>query len=259
MRSLKQLRKTTAIYYYKYSVSNIHGNFKIRKLSFNYYFIMTTKLAVFDMDGTLIDGRVIFSLSEKLGFSDKVKQIQAWDLPGYLKTGKIAGLLRGIEEKEIWSATASVPLMKNSEFTVSELRKRGFRIGMITDSYTIAAEFVAKRLSLDFFVANELELKDGIITGKINMPRGWEQIDCFCKLSVCKRYHLEKHAAAYGIPVRNTLAVGDTRSDMCMIQRAGVGIAFMPKDPDVARITDKIIYKPDMSGVLDIVDNCFKA
>ncbi len=217
------------------------------------------KLATFDMDGTLIDGRVIFSLSDRLGFSDKVRQIQSEDIAGHLKTKKIAKLLEGIKVAEVQSAVASIPLMKNCEFTISELRKRGFKIGIITDSYTIAADFVAKRLSLDFYAANRLELKDGIITGDIKMPLGWEKIDCFCRISVCKRYHLEEFAEKYGIAMVNTLAVGDTRSDMCMIQRAGVGIAFMPKDPDVTSATDRVIHKPDLAEVLDIVDNSFKS
>lgn len=215
------------------------------------------RIATFDMDGTLIDGRVIFSLSEKFGFSVEVKKIQEQELPGYVKTQRIANLLRGIESKEIRLAVASVPLMKNAENTISELKERGFKVGIITDSYTIAAEYLVEKLSLDFFAGNELQLKDDVITGKIKMPLGWDKIGCFCGISVCKRYHLEKNAQEFNIPISNSLAVGDTISDLCMIQRAGLGIAFMPKD-ELASVAPNIIAKPDLSEILCFVDNSFK-
>jgi phosphoserine phosphatase len=64
------------------------------------------------------------------------------------------------------------------------------------------------------------------------MPLGWDRIGCYCKISVCKQYHLEKSADKFCVPIENTLAVGDTKSDICMIQRTGVGVAFMPKDEE---------------------------
>lgn len=209
------------------------------------------KLVVFDMDGTLIDGRLIYHLAEKLGCSNRVRQIQAENSPGHIKTKKIAMLLKGLEAKEILSAMSAIPVMKNGELTISELRRLGYRIGVITDSYTIAAQYLAKKFSLDFYVGNELEIVDGHVTGVVNTPLGWEKIGCFCRNSVCKRYHLEKYADFYATPIRNTMAVGDTRSDACMVQRAGVGIAFMPKDTTISGIAGKVINKPDLSAVLE--------
>jgi phosphoserine phosphatase len=124
-------------------------------------------------------------------------------------------------------------------------------LGIISDSYTIAAGFVADRLQLDFIAANELEISNGRITGIVDMPLGWERIGCFCKISVCKRYHLEKFARQFDVSIENTLAVGDTRSDICMIKRAGAGVAFMPKDSEIANATDKIVQDSDLLKVLE--------
>ena len=74
---------------------------------------------------------------------------------------------------------------------------------------------------------------------------------CYCKISVCKRYHLENIAAHFCVPIEKTLAVGDTKSDICMIQRAGIGIAFMPKDNEIKKASDKIISEPDLLKVLE--------
>ena len=110
---------------------------------------------------------------------------------------------------------------------------------------------MAEKLQMDFVAANELEFENGRTTGKVAIPLGWEKIGCFCKISVCKRYHLEKFAGEYNVPVENTMAVGDTKSDICMIQRAGVGIAFMPKDEYVSKATNKVVQDPDLLQVLE--------
>ena len=111
---------------------------------------------------------------------------------------------------------------------------------------------MADRLNLDFVMANKLHILDGKITGKVDMPLGWDRISCFCKISVCKRYHLEKSAQHFGVSIENTLAVGDTKSDICMIQRAGVGIAFMPKDEDIKRACNNVVIEPDLLKVLEL-------
>jgi HAD superfamily phosphoserine phosphatase-like hydrolase len=134
------------------------------------------------------------------------------------------------------------------------LKDRGYKVGIISDSYTIAAGLVADRLNLDFVMANKLQILNGKITGKVDMPLGWDRIGCYCKISVCKRYHLEKSAQQFSVPIKNTLAVGDTKSDICMIQRAGVGVAFMPKDEEITKATDKIVSEPDLLKVLEFCE-----
>ncbi|HEU4605343.1 MAG TPA: HAD-IB family phosphatase [Nitrososphaera sp.] len=209
------------------------------------------RLAAFDMDGTLIQGRLVFALADKFGLSDKIRAVQASGAAGHEQTRAIAALFAGLTGKDVEDAIESIPLTKNCEQAITELRGRGYKIGIISDSYTLAAGSVAKRLQLDFVAANELEIKDNRITGRVVMPLGWEKIGCFCKISVCKRYHMEKYAGQYGVPVENTLAVGDTKSDICMIQRAGVGVAFMPKDKEIAKATDKIVQESDLLKVLE--------
>ncbi len=99
------------------------------------------KLAVFDMDGTLIDGRLIEVISKKFGIYDEIKQVQSdSSISGYIKTQQIASILKGIDEKEIIFALESIPLMKNCHEVISLLKKNGYKLGIITDSYSIAAK-----------------------------------------------------------------------------------------------------------------------
>jgi phosphoserine phosphatase len=214
--------------------------------------ILSSNLAAFDMDGTLIQGRLVFALADRFDLSEKVRSVQSGRLmAGHEQTKKIAALFAGVTAKDLESAIESIPFTKNCERTIAALKNRGYKIGIISDSYTVAAGFVADRLNLDFVMANMLEIIDGKITGKVDMPLGWDRIGCYCKISVCKRYHLEKSAHQFGVPIENTLAIGDTKSDICMIQRAGVGVAFMPKDEEIKKASDNIVTEPDLLKVLE--------
>jgi phosphoserine phosphatase len=145
----------------------------------------------------------------------------------------------------------SIPLVKNCEKAVAVLNEKKCRVGIVSDSYTVAANMVKDRLAMDFVCANDLEFVQDKATGRVGMPLGWEKIGCFCKISVCKRYHLEEQARRYGVQIDSTMAVGDTKSDICMLQRAAIGIAFMPKDDSVLQATPNVVREPDLLKVLE--------
>ncbi|HEX2471540.1 MAG TPA: HAD hydrolase family protein [Nitrososphaera sp.] len=68
---------------------------------------------------------------------------------------------------------------------------------------------------------------------------------------------MEKSAHQFCVPIENALAVGDTKSDICMIRRAGVGIVFMPKDDEIKKASDKVVSEPDLLKVLNFVNKAF--
>jgi phosphoserine phosphatase len=211
------------------------------------------KLACFDMDGTIIDGRLVEVISKKFGLYDQIKRIQNdSSIFGYIKTQKIASILKGIDEKELVIAIDSISLMKNCQNIINLLKQNNYKIGIITDSYTIVAKILVNKLGLDFVAANDLQISGGLITGEVRMPLGWDKINCNCKISVCKRYHLEMYARKYGIDIKNTVAIGDTRGDICMVNSAGIGIAFMPKDDCIGKHKNLII-RPDLMDMLDYI------
>ena len=215
---------------------------------------MGVGLAAFDMDGTLTQGRLVFALADRFDLSQKVRDIQSRGQEGHLQTREIAALFSGISKSDLVSAVESIPLTRNCEKAISTFKERNCKIGIISDSYTIAAEMVARRLGMDFVSANQLEIIDDKITGRVQMPLGWEKIGCFCKISVCKRYHLEEQARRFGVEIEKTMAIGDTKSDVCMIQRAGIGISFMPKDDIIAKASKNVVREPDMLIVSQFVE-----
>ncbi|MGI0037102.1 MAG: HAD family hydrolase [Nitrososphaera sp.] len=210
---------------------------------------MDAGLAAFDMDGTLTQGRLVFTIAAKFGLTGKVMDIQASAREVHAQTREIAALFSGITKKDVETAVESIPLAKNCEKAVAIFKEKNYKLGIISDSYTLAADMIAARLGMDFVAANRLEIIEGKITGHVHMPLGWEKIGCFCKISVCKRYHLEEQARRFGVPLEKTMAIGDTKSDVCMVQRAGIGISFMPKDDTIAKASKNVVLEPDMLKV----------
>src|SRR5919206_5329268 len=212
-------------------------------------------LIAFDMDGTLINGRLVFALADRFGLSDKVREIQENRiLHGYQQSQSIARLFKGLSVNNITEAVESLRLMRNCEKVVEDLKEQGHILGIISDSYDIAVNYVAKKLNFDFYESNMLELdSNGKLTGNINMPLGWQKNGCYCKISVCKRYCLERNADKFQIDAGRTIAVGDTRSDLCMVENAAVGIAFMPKHKILEDMADVSIKEPDFGYLRQLI------
>src|ERR687885_2872102 len=208
-------------------------------------------LIAFDMDGTLIDGRLVFAVADRFGLSDQVKEIQENQiLHGYEQSIRIARLFRGLSANNITEAVESIRLMKNCEKVVGELKEQGHILGIISDSYDIAVNYVANKLSFDFYESNTLELdSDGKLTGNIKMPLGWQKNRCYCKISVCKRYCLRRNARKFQVGPSCTVAIGDTKSDLCMVEEAAIGIAFMPKHRILEERADLTINEPNLAKV----------
>jgi phosphoserine phosphatase len=201
------------------------------------------------MDGTLVDGRLVFAVADRLGLSDKVRQIQENPtLLGYQQSESIARLFKGLSVDDITQGIESLHLMRNCEKVVEDLKEQGHILGIISDSYDIAVNYVAKKLNFDFSESNCLELDSGgKLTGNIKMPLGWQKNGCYCKISVCKRYCLRRNTRKFQISPRCTVAIGDTKSDLCMVEDAAVGIAFMPKHKILEERADLSINEPNLA------------
>jgi phosphoserine phosphatase SerB len=203
------------------------------------------------MDGTLLDGRVIYIAGQKFGFRSEVEKITKSSVVPYVRSQRIAKLLRGLTVSEFTEIVRAIPLMKGATQAVKQLKDKNCKVGIISDSYTLATEIVARRLEMDFHVANRLEVKNGVFTGLLKMPLGWERIGCSCKQSVCKRYHLIRLAKKYSVDLSNTVAVGDSSADLCMLESAGIGILFNPVEDNVLKNVNFTVRSKDLQLILN--------
>lgn len=205
------------------------------------------------MDGTLLEGRVIYSIGDRLGFTSEIENITASSTIPYERSKRIAKLLKGLSISEFTEIVCAIPFMRGAAETVKQLKDKNCKVGIISDSYTLATEIVARRLNMDFHIANLLEVKNGIITGRLKMPMGWERIGCPCKQSVCKRYHLHRMAKKYGIDMSNTIAVGDSSADLCMLESAEIGILFNPRESNIKNV-GYIVHGKDLRLIMNYLN-----
>lgn len=216
------------------------------------------RLVAFDMDGTLLEGRVIYSLGERFGFVSKLEKILGSSTVAHVRSERVANLLKGLTVSEFAEVVRAIPLTKGAAQVVKQLKEKNYKVGIISDSYTLATEILARRLDMDFHVANVLEVKNSIFTGLLKMPMGWERIGCSCKQSVCKHYHLVQMAKRYGVDLSNTVAVGDSGADLCMIENAGIGIWFNPMEDNVPQKGNYTVRSRDLRLILPYLEEPLK-
>ncbi len=199
------------------------------------------RLALFDMDGTLLNGRFISELARRTGRETKLaKFLDRYDLTPEVRAKRIAGIFRGVK-KEVFERTArELPLIPGAIEAVVGLRKQGFRVGIVTDSYHIAAEIVRRRVFADFVLANLLEFRREAATGGVTLA---PTMRCGRKgrLAYDKLNALRFLTKRMGITARSVLAVGDGENDIGILRAAGSSVAFQPKTERVRRAAKHVV------------------
>ena len=212
------------------------------------------KLAMFDMDGTLLDGKGIFVIAEKLGFYDDLLSYFKGkkDMPFYKKSIEIAQLCKGFKKEEFLDIFQNVPFQDNMYAIIQTLRKKNIKTAIATDSYLFLAEDLKKRLDIDFAFANNLIVKEGIITGEIEISNK-SLISSLTgdTYSICKEQTLKNLCKDLEISVEESIAIGDGIVDIGMINTAGLGIAFNASEK-VNKYAD--VVTDDMNIILEEVE-----
>jgi len=187
------------------------------------------KIIIFDMDGTLLDGRGIFVIAKKFGFLDELwRLIKDDSMEFYERSIEIAKLSKGYKIDEYLGIFRSVKLQPNIEKIVEQLKKKNIVCAIATDSYNILADDLKKRLGFDYAFANNLISNENVITGELEINNK-SLIPDFVSgniYSICKSQILEDLCTKHGFSVNQAIAVGDGRVDTGMIKKSGLGFAF---------------------------------
>lgn len=201
------------------------------------------KLAVMDMDGTLLENQTVKVLCSEFGLVKELENIdrRAKFLDAYKVSEAIALLFSDLKADEMERVFDGIAIVDGAKNFVRFLKSNDFVTAIITDSYTFLASKLAKRLGIDIVRGNELEIIDGVATGRITMPLGWEKQGGCQKKAVCKLHEMRELTREYLVDRNETLAVGDSKTDLCIIQNATIGIAFRPKDPEIIPVADIVV------------------
>lgn len=206
------------------------------------------KVAIFDMDNTLLRASFIHTAAEKFGFKKELLDIVTSQSNPFIRTKQIARLLKGKSISDLLKLADEIPVTKGIEETVKLLQENGFVTGIISDSYDCITNHFKNKFSFDFSLANELEFSKSIATGEVKIPSFFlSHGSGLCNHEYCKTNALLHICSRYNIPVEDTLAIGDSENDICVIKKAGIGISFCSSNSLLDAVADFVIKEPDFS------------
>jgi phosphoserine phosphatase SerB len=209
-------------------------------------------MIIFDMDNTILQSRFIYEAAKEFNFEKELVKILATNSDSWLLTKLIAQNLKGLNIAQILSLVDKIPLVSDTLEVISELKKRGYIVGIISDSYDTVAQHLKNKLGIDFAIANELEFSNSIATGEVKVPSHFIRTDeSKCAHNFCKSNVMLKLASKYDIPLGNIIAVGDSENDICMVRFAGIGIAFCSNNFVLNNIADYKIETKAFKNILD--------
>ncbi|MDM4140688.1 MULTISPECIES: phosphoserine phosphatase SerB [Mycobacterium] len=202
------------------------------------------RLIVFDVDSTLVQGEVIEMLAARAGAEGKVAAITDAAMRGELDFAQSleqrVATLAGLPASVIDEVAYQLELMPGARTTLRTLRRLGYACGVVSGGFRRIIEPLAEELMLDYVAANELEIVDGTLTGRVIGPI----VDRAGKATALRDF-----ASQVGVPMAQTVAVGDGANDIDMLAAAGMGIAFNAK-PALREVADASLSHPYLDTVL---------
>ncbi len=202
------------------------------------------RLIVMDVDSTLIQGEVIEMLADRAGCLAKVAEVTEAAMRGELdfeqSLRERVALLEGLDASALDTVYESVMLAPGARTLVRTLKRLGYRFAIVSGGFTQITDRIAADLDIDFAAANELEVVDGRLTGRIVGP----VVDRAGKAAALRRF-----AAEAGVPAAATIAIGDGANDLDMLTSAGLGIAFNAK-PVVQQAADTAVNVPYLDAII---------
>ncbi|MCL2585164.1 MAG: phosphoserine phosphatase SerB [Streptosporangiales bacterium] len=202
------------------------------------------RLIVMDVDSTLIQDEVIDLLANRAGCAAEVAKVTEAAMRGELDfAGSLrerAALLAGLDATMLDEVRGEIRLTPGAETLIRTLKRLGYKCGIVSGGFTRVIEPLAAGLGIDYIAANTLEIVDGKLTGRVLDPI----IDREGKTETLRDF-----AARAGVPLSQTVAVGDGANDLGMIGAAGLGVAFNAK-PVVRDAADTALNVPYLDAIL---------
>jgi len=207
-------------------------------------FLKEKKVATFDMDSTTVEEELINELAELAGVGEKVAALTERGMRGKIDFSKSLRLrvsyLKGLSVGYLALVAKRLRFTKGSKELIRALKKRGLKVALVSGGFTYFTERMKKQLGFDYAFGNELEVKNGKLTGRVK----GRIIDARRKAEI-----LEEVCYQEGVTLEEAIAVGDGSNDRIMVANAGLGIAFNAKEV-LKEVADGAISKERIKGIL---------
>jgi phosphoserine phosphatase len=205
------------------------------------------RLVVLDVDSTLIRDEAIDVLAARAGVGEQVAAITERAMAGELDFAaslrERVALLEGLPVADLEQVRDGLQLTPGARTFVHTLHRVGCTVGVVSGGFTFFTDRFVAELDLDFAVANQLEIADGRLTGRVVGT----VLDRAGKAAA-----LTRMAAEFGVPLSQTVAVGDGANDIDMLETAGLGIAFNAKSA-LREAADATVSLPFLDSVLFVL------
>lgn len=202
------------------------------------------RVVCFDMDSTLIEHEVIDELAKAAGVGEQVAAITERAMNGELDftesfKARVA-LLKGLDESVLSGIAADLKLTEGAEQLIRTLKALGYKTAILSGGFTYFGQYLQRKLGIDYVHANELEIRDGKVTGNVigRVVDGQRKAEL-----------LREIAQKEGVNLEQVIAVGDGANDLPMLGIAGLGIAFRAK-PLVKQNAKQAISTLGLDGIL---------
>ena len=202
------------------------------------------RVVCFDMDSTLIEHEVIDELAKAAGVGEQVSAITERAMLGELDfkqsfEARVA-LLKGLNASVLADIASSLKLSEGAENLVKTLKALGYKTAILSGGFTYFGQYLQHKLGIDYVYANDLEIVDGQVTGRVV----GQVVDGQRKAEL-----LREIAVKEGVRLEQVIAVGDGANDLPMLSIAGLGIAFRAK-PLVRQNARQAISTLGLDGIL---------
>ena len=208
---------------------------------------MARFLVVLDVDSTLIENEVIELLADEAGSGEKVAEITLRAMNGELdfeqSLRERVATLAGLPESVIETVRSRVTVTRGVPALIAGVQAAGGKVAVVSGGFHEIIDPLAEQLGLDHWRANRLAVADGRLTGEIVLP----VIDAAAKAEA-----LTEWAQAAGIPLAQTVAVGDGANDLPMMAICGLAVGFDAKAP-VRDLAHVLLDERDLSMLLPLL------